>query len=143
MTLRRSGSWWAAASVGVVGVALAGCSSGPNVLRAPDGGLVVVSGQQTDAHPEALAEGTLEWGAGGCLNVAIPDTGRSLVIFPLGTSLSGTDAVTLPDGTLLRVGDAVGLGGGFYSPERTSEWNQVPEACITSEVFFASGDVSD
>ncbi|MFC0682484.1 hypothetical protein ACFFGH_32035 [Lysobacter korlensis] len=127
----------------IAGVALTGCSSAPSVLSTSDGGLIVVSGQQADAHPEALAKGRLEWGTGECLNVTVPDTGGILVVFPYGTVLSADGVVGLPNGTVLRVGDEVGLGGGFYSPERTSGWERVPEACITSEIFVASGEVSD
>jgi len=138
-------SWRRALGTAVIlsaGVGLVGCSasSAPSILESPNGRLIAVSGQASDVHEQALAEGTFVWGRGGCAVVEAEET--YLIVFPHGTAFGGNDEVILPEGAVLGAGDDVGLGGGFHSaPADSSGLSAIPEACLTEEVFWASGEV--
>lgn len=122
-------------------VVLAGCSAA-TTQESPAGNIVVVAGEATDAHPQALAKGTAEWGDGGCM--VIRGEGTYLVMFPHGTTLNENDEVTLPDGYRMNAGDDVALGGGYYEADTIrSDVSTIPDACLTDEIFFASGEVSE
>ena len=127
------------AALGVI-LLLAGCSGpGPTSLESDNGRIIALASESTDAAEQALLEGTAGWSVPGCMVV---QNGLSyLVVFPKGTTLSD-ELVVLPDGTRIKAGDVVGLGGGFHDvKDPAAEFPDVPEACFTDEVFFASGEV--
>lgn len=127
------------AAVLSVGVFLVACST-PSVQESRNGRLIAVSGQASDAHEQALATGTLAWGRGDCLVVEAEEI--YLIVFPQGTTISDSDEVTLPSGYVISAGDEVGLGGGFHLASRTkSDLSEIPEGCLTREVFWASGEL--
>ena len=121
-----------------VGFLLTACSASPAIVSSPDGRVIAVAGEATDASEEALAEGTAVW-AGGCM--ALTTNGATyLVVFPYGTKIHGNEEVELPNGQMIAAGDVVALGGGFRSPARSSDLGAIPEGCVTEEIFWASGD---
>jgi hypothetical protein len=141
-------NWWSrplgtavALSVGL-GLVACSASSATSVQESPNGRLIAVSGQTSDVREQALAEGTIAWGRGDCMVVEAEET--YLIVFPQGTRIGDNDEVILPDGSVINAGDEVGLGGGFRSASTdSSELSVIPEACLTDEVFWASGEVAE
>lgn len=130
----------AMAAVGVAAM-LTGCSA-PSTQESPGGRIIAVSGEATDAQPQALIEGTAEWGHGGCMVIRAEET--YLVMFPHGTTIDDNDEVVFPGGHRVREGDRVELGGGFHALDTSeSDLSAIPEACLTEEIFSASGEVSE
>jgi hypothetical protein len=103
--------------------------------------IIAVAGQASDAKDAALAEGTVVWGADGCM-VIEADMAAFLVVFPHGTTIAEDRKVTFPSGYGISAGDQVALGGGFH-PADTTDLKNIPEGCLTDEVFWASGEVSE
>ncbi|GAB3139424.1 hypothetical protein [Marisediminicola antarctica] len=124
-----------------VGVSLVACSA-TSVQESPNGRLIAVSGQASDAQEQALATGTVVWGRGDCMVVEAEET--YLIVFPRGTTIGDSEKVTLPNGSVISAGDEVGLGGGFHlASTAKSELSAIPEACLTEEVFWATGEVAE
>ncbi|WP_104201129.1 hypothetical protein [Cryobacterium sp. Y29] len=140
-------NWWRRTlGIGVVlsvSVGLVACSatSATSVQESPNGRLIAVSGQTSDVQEQALAEGTVAWGRGDCMVVEAEET--YLIVFPQGTTIGGSDEVILPDGYVISAGDEVGLGGGFHPVFTASELSATLRACLTEEVFWASGEVAE
>ncbi|TBN57369.1 hypothetical protein EYE40_08140 [Glaciihabitans arcticus] len=117
---------------------LAGCSS-PSAITSSSGRIIAVAPEPSDAAEDALAQGAVGWSEGGCLT--LEGGSPNLIVFPHGTTLDG-DTVVLPDGTEIQAGDDVSLGGGFHGAiSAADQLPDVPRACITPEVFWASGEV--
>lgn len=76
---------------------------------------------------DALVSGTLT-ASGSCLGVKVEDVSYP-VVFPTGTTSSG-EAIELPNGEELSLGDQVSLGGGFYSAPLPSGIPPIPEDCL-------------
>ena len=134
----------------VGGVALASCSpqdridsEGPAVLEGP-GVVLLVNGPATSGD-DALLEGELILGAGGCAGV-VPSWDSSisyLVLWPAGTSLlaDGT-GLDVPGLGPVEVGEHVALGGGFPMTPRSVP-PLIPDVCeIDGEYFSAWTAVS-
>lgn len=121
----------------LVTLALSTCSA-TTAQETSAGQRVIVAGQVSFASEEARAEGVLTWGESGCM--VIERGGSYLVVLPQGTFVDG-DAVTLPSGEVLVVGEQVSLGGGFHSPDSANrDHSGIPADCLTDEVFWASGE---
>ena len=74
---------------------------------------VLVRSGSLGGGSDALVSGTLA-ASGSCVGVKVEDVSYP-VVFPSGTTSSG-EAIELPSGVELSLGDQVTLGGGFYSP---------------------------
>jgi hypothetical protein len=121
---------------------LASCSAPAPTVESSSGRLIAVA-QPTDAGEDALARGTLEWGKGGCM---VMNNGGAvhLIVFPHGTELDDNGEVVLPDGYRLKAGDDTELGGGIHPADmERAELAQLPEKCLTEQVWWASGDHPD
>lgn len=121
---------------------LTACSAEAPTTESSNDRIIAVA-QPTDKGEDALARGTLEWGEGGCL---VLDNGGAthLVVFPHGTRLDDNDEVILPDGYRLRAGDDTELGGGIHPTDKERpELAELPEKCLTEQVWWASGDHPD
>jgi hypothetical protein len=136
--------------LGCVALAAAGtallvsCSTATSpFLESSDGHVVVVSqdGGSGGGGQQALFQGSLAWGDAGCMTTT---SGAHLIVFPKGTTIDENDEVVLPNGFHIRAGDEVELGGGSSSPDDAkSQALEVPEACLTDEIFYASGEVAE
>src|SRR5690554_4824828 len=94
-------------------VALTGCSASTTIQTAA-GRSIIVSGQGNHAQEDALADGTVSWGDGGCMVIDIGEEGEAyLIVFPHGTTIDDAE-VELPQGFRMQAGDDVSLGGGFH-----------------------------
>lgn len=124
---------------------LVGCSSpAPVPLTSDSGKTIAVSGQHSSAAEQALFTGTAVWGDGGCMYAEADDGATFLIVFPHGTTLEESDTVRLPDGHVIAAGYEIKLGGGFHAGSADDEdLGQVPAACITEEVFWASGETAE
>lgn len=122
---------------------LSSCSTATSpFLESSDGHVVVVSedGGSGGGGQQALFEGSLAWGDAGCMTTTL---GAHLIVFPKGTTIDDNDEIVLPNGFHIRAGDEVGLGGGSSSPDDAkSKALEVPEECLTDEIFYASGEVA-
>jgi hypothetical protein len=121
---------------------LTGCSTS-TTIEPSAGHSVVVSVHDSHVQEEALAEGTVLWGDGGCMVIELGHVDEiHLIVLPQGTTIGDNDEVTLPNGHVMSVGDEVALGGGFHSAATTkNDLSAIPEECLTEEVFWASGEV--
>jgi len=122
---------------------LASCATATSpLLESSDGHVVVVSesGSSSGGGQQALFEGSLAWGDAGCMTTTV---GAHLIVFPKGTTISENDEILLPNGFRIRAGDEVALGGGSSSPDAKSDALEVPEECLTDEIFYASGEVAE
>lgn len=96
------------ALAGLVLVGLPGCSSAPAPVD-PTAPTVLLSGWGDGSGADAQITGPVTLDEKRCVGID-----GHLVIWPQGTSWdSGADALTLPNGNLRRVGDAVS-GGGYF-----------------------------
>ncbi|MBX0300764.1 hypothetical protein K2F54_12350 [Cryobacterium sp. 1639] len=121
---------------------LSSCSTATSpFLESSDGHIVVVSEDGgSGGGQQALFEGSLAWGDAGCMTTTL---GAHLIVFPKGTTIDDNDEIVLPNGFHIRAGDEVGLGGGSSSPDDAkSKALEVPEECLTDEIFYASGEVA-
>jgi hypothetical protein len=122
---------------------LASCSTATSpFLKSSDGHVVVVSesGGSGGGGQQALLEGSLAWGEAGCMVIA---EGQHLIVFPRGTTIDENDEIVLPNGFRFRAGDEVALGGGSSSSDAKSDALEVPEECLSDEIFYASGEVAE
>lgn len=124
---------------------LVGCSSpAPVPVSSGTGKTIAVSGQPSSAAEQALFTGTAVWGDGGCMYAESDDGATFLIVFPHGTTLDEGDTVRLPDGYVIAAGHEIKLGGGFHAGSTDDEdLAKVPAACITEEVFWASGETAE
>ncbi len=88
---------------------------------------ILVRSGSLGGRSDALVSGTLA-ASGSCVGVKVEDVSYP-VVFPSGTTSSG-EAIELPSGEELSLGDQVSLGGGFYSPPLPSGIPPIPEDCL-------------
>lgn len=88
----------------------------------------------TDACMEALFTGTLEIDDQGCLILRAEGerADKTVPLWPKGTVLS-SDSVTLPDNTVLKIGNKVSLGGGSTKSEILL--SKAKERCQINDVY--------
>jgi hypothetical protein len=128
-----------AVAVAAAASLLTACST-PTAETKTSSNRIIAVANADQTGEDALARGTLEWGKGGCL-VMNNGGATHLVVFPHGTRLDDNDEVVLPDGFRLRAGDDAELGGGIRPADRErAELAELPEKCVTKQVWWASGD---
>lgn len=107
--------WRGLAIVAVLMTGLAGCSSEPLAVD-PNAPAVLISGSGDGAGADALVTGSVTVDDASCVGL----DGR-LAVWPDGTGWdSANDALRLPNGTLVRVGESV-TGGGFYASQEAAQ----------------------
>lgn len=107
--------WRGLVIAAVLMAGLAGCSSEPPAVD-PNAPVVLISGPGDGAGADALVVGSVTVDDARCVGL----DGR-LTVWPDGTGWdSANDALRLPNGTLVRVGEAV-TGGGFYASQEAAQ----------------------
>jgi hypothetical protein len=102
------------------------------------GDVSVVTHDAGDGEQQARAEGLLTT-VGGCVAIAI-EAEKYLLVFPSQAVVDDLGTVTVEDGTTLRLGEQVALGGGFTTTEMFDDTvlSEIPDACVTKELFLVS-----
>lgn len=121
----------------VISTVLVGCTGTPTTV---DGVTMLRYGFLTGS-PAARTGGTIEF-LNGCVGINHGDGWTRVVIWPSGArleSISGDVAVVL-DGSILKAGDPVELGGGGYKgvEDILGLVGTVPDACVAEEYWLAT-----
>lgn len=125
---------WAAA-------ALSGCTSGVNVHENEDAALATDSGFLTG--DQAAISGALTITEAGCVGL-VDDEGNAFpVVWPRGTTLISASPLTLdlPGVGVMREGQTISGGGGYYAVESRSALEELASRCRWSGevigIYFA------
>lgn len=115
---------------------LASCgSSGVTVKESAGHSTIVSNTENPETAWQALLEGVLVDGPGGCLSVEGTNPPTYLMVFPHGTTIDG-DSLSVPGLDPIRIGQQVAFGGGV---SRSSELRDVvPNNCQTDHVWLAN-----
>jgi hypothetical protein len=123
-----------------VTVCLAGCTarSSDQLATAGDHTMAVYDRSNEDIGMQVLVEAVLT-SVGECIGVDGSGV-LILAIFPRDAALNESGTITLSDGTSLRLGEAVRLGGGFVPFQDLNEQTRasIPEVCQTEEVLIVN-----
>jgi len=115
---------------------------GPGVATTAGGVRVVVSGPVAGSSDMAVP-GEIAV-VSNCLGLRIGDS-EHVVIWPSGSSVSvgGEDAVTLPGGRTLHIGDRIVASGGLYEGRLPSSSPSLPDDCPDPTSVILLGEVAD
>lgn len=123
---------------------LTACGSDGTLDVQTRGGTTALVWANDDSGMDALLEGVVVIGDGGCLGVVIDGSDEySLVAWPEGSRLSEDgQSIDVPDAGAVRMGQPVSVGGGGVDIAGNEALVAVPDACATAGYVFDSHQVT-